>query len=65
LLRLEVFDEKIASAEMTAHDARTYNALQNSLRLALRELGLKGRVEKVPSVSLADVVARHAKAAPA
>ena len=65
LLRLEVFDEKITSAEMTAHDARTYNALQNSVRIALRELGLKGKPDKPSAPSLADIASRHAKAAPA
>lgn len=61
MLRLDLFDEKLGTG-LTAHDARTYNALQNSLRIALRELGLKskGAVKSVPS--LADIVARHARA---
>ena len=41
-LRLELFDEKIVSGEgLTDHDGRVYNALHNSFRLLVRELGLK------------------------
>jgi hypothetical protein len=61
MLRLEIFDEKLTTGEMTGHDARTYNALQNSLRLALRDLGLKGKAEK-SALSLADIAARHRSA---
>jgi hypothetical protein len=50
MLRLELFDERLTAGELTAHDARVYNALQNSLRLALRELGVKGKAEKAPSL---------------
>ena len=66
MLRLDIFDQKLADGAMTSHDARTYNALQNSLRLAIRDLGLRSKGLDGPAVlSLADIAARHAKAVPA
>ncbi len=41
MLRLELLDEKLAGAVGTDHDERAYNALSNSVRLGLRELGLR------------------------
>jgi hypothetical protein len=65
MLRLEIFDQRLSAGEFTAHDARIYNALQNSLRLMLKELGLKPKAEVKPSPTIADIAKRHAKAAPA
>jgi hypothetical protein len=61
MLRLDLFDQRLTAGEMTSHDARTYNALQNSLRLALRDLGLKSRDDKAAVPTIADIAARHAK----
>jgi len=41
MLKLELFDAKMAGNNWTDHDARTYGGLSNALRLMLRELGLK------------------------
>lgn len=50
-LRLELFDEKLASGgAVTEYDTRVYGALHNSLRLMLRELGLKGTAARTPSL---------------
>ena len=58
LLRLELLDEK-ALAGMTDHDARTFSALSNQVRLIARELGLKAAPsEKTPDLS--DILAEHA-----
>jgi len=61
MLRLELFDEKMsAGKELTTQDGHVYGALNNALRLCLRELGLKGKAPaKAPS--LADIAARHAE----
>jgi hypothetical protein len=40
-LKLELYDQKLASAGLTDHDSRMYGGLSNNLRLLLRELGLK------------------------
>jgi hypothetical protein len=53
LLRLELFDEKMTSG-LTDHDARVYGGLSNTLRLAMRELGLRGAADKPRT--LADVL---------
>jgi hypothetical protein len=58
MLRLELIDEGLANAGgLTAHDGRLYNALQNSLRIALRELGFKNKAADKATPSLADYVA--------
>jgi len=61
-LRLELYDEQAARGkEWTGHDLRAFHALQNNLRLLVREIGqatpapAKG---KLPS--LAEIVAEHA-----
>jgi hypothetical protein len=41
MLQLELLDGKMASGAWTGHDARTQGGLNNAVRLALRELGLK------------------------
>jgi hypothetical protein len=52
-LQLELFDEKAAKGkDWSAHDLRTYHALQNGLRLLVRELAdLKAApAETLPSL---------------
>jgi hypothetical protein len=63
-LQLELLDEKMAKAkDWSTHDLRTYHALQNGLRLLVRELdGLKPAKDKV--ATLDDVVARIKAASP-
>jgi hypothetical protein len=46
MLKLELFDAKMAGGNWTDHDARTYGGLSNSLRLMLRELGLRPGAER-------------------
>jgi hypothetical protein len=41
MLQLDLLDEKFASGAWNDHDSRTQGGLANSLRLSLRELGLK------------------------
>jgi hypothetical protein len=65
MLQAELFDAKMGSGDWTPHDSRTASGVNNAVLRALKDIGIKGRAEKPPSVSLADVVARHAKAAPA
>ena len=52
MLRLELIDEKLVSGKLSAHDARTFSALSNSVRLIARELGVQAAtsVEKPPSL---------------
>jgi hypothetical protein len=60
MLRLELLDEK-ALAGMTDHDARSFSALSNQVRLLSRELGVKAApAEKLPD--LHDILAEHGKA---
>ena len=59
-LRLEAFDAKLDAGSWTSHDARTYGGLSNSLRLMLKELGLKAAAPKAPS--LQDYIASKAAA---
>jgi hypothetical protein len=49
--QLEQLDAKMASGRWTDHDSRTYGGLSNSLRLALRELGMKPAQSKPKSVA--------------
>jgi len=53
LLRLELLDERITRGELNDHDARTFSALSNVVRLTSRELGLQSAasVEKPPDLS--------------
>ena len=58
-LRLELFDEALVNGKgLTDHDARVYGALHNSLRLLLKEIGLKATMSPAPS--LRDYVASKA-----
>jgi len=58
MLRLETLDTKMAAGELSAHDARTFSALSNSVRLCLRELGVKAAPSSKPP-DLSDIVSRH------
>ena len=49
MLKLELFDAKMAGNNWTDHDARTYGGLSNALRSMLRELGLKAAPAAKPS----------------
>ena len=52
LLRLALFDDRIVRGEdISPHDGRIINALRNSVRLGLRELGLKGEAARGPSLA--------------
>ena len=43
MLRLQLFDSEMALGTFSEHDARAAHALRNSVRLALRDLGLEPR----------------------
>jgi hypothetical protein len=58
MLRLELLDAKMASGSWTDHDARTFGGLNNALRLALRELGVRETKPK-PIPTIAEIAARH------
>lgn len=60
LMRLELLDAKMAAGEISDHDARIAHALRNSVRLALRDLGLKAAPPPPPS--LADYLSEPAAA---
>src|SRR5271163_177313 len=49
MLQLELLDEKFTTGDWTPHDSRTQGGLSNSVRLALKELGLKSAPAKEPS----------------
>lgn len=58
MLRLELFDEKIAAGTMSDHDGRVMHALRNSVRLALRDLGLEAKAP--PPKTLQEILAEEA-----
>jgi hypothetical protein len=63
-LRLAVMDKRFAeTGAQTDHDSRTYLAWSNSLTRTLRELGVKGSVDKPPG--LQDYLAARSAQAPA
>jgi hypothetical protein len=60
-LRLELIDERSLSGTLSDHDARSFSALSNQVRLLARELGLRAApAEKLPD--LRDIVAEHGTA---
>ena len=61
MLRLELIDEKLTSGKLSAHDARTFSALSNQVRLIARELGLKQASTAKALLTLADVLAERGK----
>ena len=62
-LYLEVWDRGTpATGTISERDSRQYLAMQNSLRLCLRELGMQAAPAVAPA-SLANIVSRHHKAA--
>ena len=58
LLQLQAFDAKILAGVWTDLDRRTYGALLNHFRLALRELGLKGTAQ-AKALDLATYLEQH------
>ena len=58
LLQLQAFDAKILAGQWTDLDRRTYGALLNHFRLALRELGLKGTAQ-AKAIDLATYLDQH------
>jgi hypothetical protein len=58
MLQLEKLDSKLAIGNWTDHDARTYGGLSNTLRLCLRELGLRPSAPK-PMSPLAEHFSRQ------
>jgi len=52
LLRLELIDERVmAAGTLSDHDAKTFSALSNIVRLTARELGVRAAAsEKTPSL---------------
>jgi hypothetical protein len=58
MLRLELLDAKMSTGNGTDHDARTFGGLNNALRLALRELGVRETKPK-PIPTIAEIAARH------
>ncbi|HEV2547015.1 MAG TPA: hypothetical protein VGU20_06750 [Stellaceae bacterium] len=57
LLRLELLDVKAANGEFTELDGRVAHALRNSVRLALREIGLEAA--EPPPKSLREHIAER------
>lgn len=57
-VQLDALDEKLSAGNWTPHDSRTHGALNNALRLTLREIGLRPAAARQPS--LADVLAQYA-----
>jgi hypothetical protein len=41
ILRLELLDHEMQAGTVSAHDARVAHALRNSVRLSLRDLGMR------------------------
>ncbi len=58
MLRLELLDAKMSSGDWTDHGARTFGGLNNALRLARRELGVRETTPK-PIPTIAEIAARH------
>jgi hypothetical protein len=63
-LRLELFDEEAAHGkDWSAHDLRTYHALQNGLRLLIRELNMKASAAKDAALPTLDAIIARNKGA--
>jgi hypothetical protein len=58
-----LIDERSLTGTLSDHDARSFSALSNQVRLLARELGLKAAPVVVPP-SLGAIVSRHKAAAP-
>jgi hypothetical protein len=50
--RLELFDEKFDDGTITEFDSKVFSGLNNHVRLALRELGLKAKSPAAGPLSL-------------
>ena len=62
LLRLELLDGEMAAGTVSNHDARVAHALRNTVRLALKELGMAPAAAKPPSLQ-EYLAAKHGTAA--
>jgi hypothetical protein len=51
MLRLEQFDERLDAGTLTEFDSKVFSALNNHIRLSLRELGLKEPPPKPPNLA--------------
>ena len=51
-MQLDLFEEKLARGSWTPHNARTYGALHNAIRLTAREIGLTAAPTRTPLVSV-------------
>jgi len=61
-LRLEIFDERLAAGgEITTSEGKVYGALNTTLRMAIRELGLKGGPIAPKTPTVAEIAARYTK----
>ena len=49
-LQIALMDTKLATAGFTDHDHRAYIAWTNALTRLMRQLGLKGAAERVPTL---------------
>jgi hypothetical protein len=60
ILRLEMSDRKMAMGETSDHDSRVGHALRNSVRLALKEIGMKPAAPRQATLAehLASIEAR-------
>ena len=59
LLQLEMFDARISAGEINECNSRMMGGIQNALRLALKELGIKAAPK--PKVGLAEYLAGKSK----
>ncbi len=64
-LQAELLDAKMSSGDWTPHDSRTAAGINNAVLRALKDLGLKNKVAEKSAPSIAEIAARHAKAAEA
>jgi hypothetical protein len=64
ILRLELLDAEMVAGTLSAHDGRVAHALRNSVRLALRELGMRPVAEPIGR-TMADLRREAAERAPA
>jgi hypothetical protein len=62
MLRLAQIDERMsAGSKLSAEDSRVYAMLSNTLRLTLRELGIKGNGKAAPKAPrIEDIAKRYA-----
>jgi hypothetical protein len=62
-LQAEFLDAKMSSGDWTPHDGRTASGINNAVLRALKDIGLKSKGAEKAVPTLAEIAARHAKAA--